>query len=204
MELKFMYVIVLFLLIAVVVIVKIRYFTTGANTSFSNNLFSDQWGPANTKAGKRIIRRHIYLRKPRVINITKTNSDMKTSRHERAMNSVRSRVEYAMVNQKRYIDPYVKLDTLACELGTNRTYMSRVINEEHRKSFKRYINDHRFGELMRQLIKNPNLTREELVQLCGFNSISTMVRVVKANTGCTFREWKKRLLDNKSKEDDES
>jgi AraC-like DNA-binding protein len=209
-----MYFMVLILLISVVIFVIFWYmakdlpdyklYSTGTSPVFQRKHIPKHWAIVPVKFGKRIIRRHIYLRKPRLSIITKTNSNMNTSRHEREMNSVRSRIEFAIVNQKRYTDPKVSLDALACELGTNRTYMSKAINEEHRKSFKQYINDHRFSELMRQILKNPNLTREELVQLCGFNSISTMVRVVKASTGFTFREWKRRLMDNGSKEENES
>lgn len=205
---------VLFLLISVVIFVIFGYkvndlsgfklFSTGTSPLLHQKHIPKHWSMVPVQFGKRIIRRHIYLRKPRLSITSKTNSNMKTSRHEKEMNSVLSRIEFAIVNQKRYTDPKVSLDTLACELGTNRTYMSKAINDEHCKNFKQYINDHRFIELMHQILKNPKLTREELVQLCGFNSISTMVRVVKATTGFTFREWKRKLMENDSREESES
>ena len=110
------------------------------------------------------------------------------------------RICHIMEAQKRYTDPDVNLDDLANELGTNRTYMSRVFNKVHNKRFNTYLNDYRFREAHRLIDENPEIRLEELAYKSGFNSLSTLSRVVKQNTGLSIKLWKMGFLDNNGDE----
>lgn len=110
------------------------------------------------------------------------------------------RICHIMEAQKRYTDPDVNLDDLANELGTNRTYISRVFNKVHNKRFNTYLNDYRFREAHRLIDENPDIRLEELAYKSGFNSLSTLSRVVKQNTGLSVKLWKMGFLENNGEE----
>lgn len=100
------------------------------------------------------------------------------------------KVHEIIVYRKRYTDPKFTLVDCANEVGFNRSYVSRAINEEYNKSFSSFVNDNRFNLLCVIVKQNPRLTREEYAHRSGFNSITTMMRVVKHKTGLSFRDWK--------------
>jgi AraC-like DNA-binding protein len=142
--------------------------------------------------GIRIVRRHRFiLSNPRL-----SQAEIRLqvvpirSKYDLVRVDLSEKINHLMEKKKRYTDPSFNLEELACELGTNRTYMSRIINEEHRKRFNTYVNDYRFKELRRLLEHYPHLTREELANRSGFNSVTTMVRVIKQNTGMSYKDWK--------------
>ena len=97
--------------------------------------------------GRRTIRRHrfkpIYSkngrRKQREYCINPLNH------YEELSDMLNQKAQHLMETKKRYTDPSINLEDFACELGTNRTYMSRVINEKHKKRFNCYVNCYRFN-----------------------------------------------------------
>lgn len=104
------------------------------------------------------------------------------------------KINELVVYQKRFIDPTFSLIDCANEVGFNRSYVSRAINEEYNKNFNSLINDHRYLLLCQTVRQHPRLTREEYAIRSGFNSITTMMRVIKLKSGLNYREWKLRLL----------
>lgn len=142
--------------------------------------------------GKRTIRRHRYKSMFDRINRVKDGiSNLRVNtRYELMTENLLERVNHLMECKKRYKDPSINLEDLACELGTNRTYMSRVINQKHKIRFSSFVNNYRYNELIRLLDENPYLNRTELASRSGFNSVTTMLRVIKQNTGLSYKEWK--------------
>jgi len=145
--------------------------------------------------GKRTIRRHRYKSMFEKIKVVKDRiSDLQANtRYELMSENLLERAHHLMECKKRYKDPSINLEDLACELGTNRTYMSRVINQKHKKRFNCFVNSYRFNELMSLLDKYPHLNREELANRSGFNSVTTMIRVIKQHTGLSYKAWKLKI-----------
>ncbi len=144
---------------------------------------------------RRIIRRHRYKSMFDKIKRAKDEvSDLQANtRYELLTENLLKRVHHLMECKKRYKDPSINLEDIACELGTNRTYMSRVINQKHKTRFSNYVNSYRFNELMGLVDRFPHLTREELASRSGFNSVTTMIRVIKQQTGLSFKEFKSKI-----------
>ncbi|MDX9747589.1 MAG: hypothetical protein RBT57_03715 [Paludibacter sp.] len=150
--------------------------------------------------GNRIIRRHryksMYEKIKRVtdgVSVVQVNT-----RYELMTDNLLEKVHYLMKCKKRYKDPTVNLEDIACELGTNRTYMSRVINQKHKTRFNGFINTYRYNELIELLDKYPHLNRSELANLSGFNSVTTMMRVIKQHSGLKYKEWKLKVCSSTS------
>lgn len=89
--------------------------------------------------------------------------------------------------QKLYKNPEFNLSLLAKKLNTNRSYVSKAINEGGNKSFIEFINDYRIAESKRLLCSMDikQVTIEAIGKEAGFNSKSTFFRVFKTNTGVT-------------------
>lgn len=81
--------------------------------------------------------------------------------------------------KQAFLQPDISLTTISRELGTNRTYLSTLINQQYGVNFNTYINRYRVKFANDYLKSNPEVTKEELYHLAGFGSVSTMKRVMK-------------------------
>ncbi|MDD3195723.1 MAG: helix-turn-helix domain-containing protein [Paludibacter sp.] len=95
---------------------------------------------------------------------------------------------------KLYKNPNLNMDMVAMKLNTNRTYVSRVINENYKKSFTSVVNEYRYKEAEEILKNNPTIKADQLAQQSGFNSKETFVRTLKKLTGKSFMPWKSMVL----------
>lgn len=93
--------------------------------------------------------------------------------------------------QRIYLQKNLTLNDLAGMLNTNRTYVSRIINEQYACSFYDFINGKRVGHAKALILGNEILAQKEIADLSGFTSVTTFGRVFKRETGLTFNEWKK-------------
>jgi len=81
-------------------------------------------------------------------------------------------------NGHAYLQPDISLTNVSRMLGTNRTYLSSIINQQFGMNFNTYINYYRIKYVNDYLMNNPKTSKEELVQLGGFGSKSTMLRAM--------------------------
>ncbi|RLZ08052.1 helix-turn-helix domain-containing protein [Faecalibacter macacae] len=72
-----------------------------------------------------------------------------------------------------FINSDVSLDSLAKNLNTNRSSLSKFINTYKHKNFRKYLNDLRINYIIKMLVSDKkylNLTMDGLAEECGFNS----------------------------------
>ena len=97
----------------------------------------------------------------------------------------KAKLEKAMVLEKLYRNPELTLSDLAIHLGTNPSFLSKMINRSFEKNFNDFVNEYRVMEVKGQL-SNPelaNLTIMSLAYDAGFNSKATFNRAFKKFTG---------------------
>ncbi|GAB6118977.1 helix-turn-helix domain-containing protein [Dysgonomonas termitidis] len=84
--------------------------------------------------------------------------------------------------QKPFLNYNLSITDLALLLGTNRTYLSRFINENYLSSFSVYINKCRLEELeqIRKSSAYATLQEEELIYLVGFKSLNSYKKTLEA------------------------
>lgn len=97
-----------------------------------------------------------------------------------------------MATERLYTQPDLSIEKLAAILGTNRTYLSRVINERIGTSYPQYINDLRINYAI-ELLKNPSVTDslKEIGFRVGFATIANFNSIFKKKVGIspgTFRK----------------
>lgn len=93
------------------------------------------------------------------------------------------------VEEKVYLQPGITIDQVATQLGTNRTYFTRMMRAEFGMSFKEYINQERIRHSQRLLL-NTDYSLEEIAMECGFADQSSFGRTFKLLTDTTPISWK--------------
>ena len=80
------------------------------------------------------------------------------------------------------------------EVGTNRSYISALINQKYNQNFCTFVNSYRIAELERTMIENPNSEMDKLAFTCGFGSISSMKRSISLKTGLSVTKWRRQNI----------
>ncbi|MEP0263695.1 helix-turn-helix domain-containing protein [Dokdonia sp.] len=102
-------------------------------------------------------------------------------------------IKTILIQEKRYLDSNLSLETLADELQLSKSYLSRIINHELGTSFSEYINSLRVEEAKTHL-RNPEFSRYTVVAIgleAGFNSKTTFNNAFKKFTGLTPSQFRK-------------
>jgi len=91
---------------------------------------------------------------------------------------------------KIYLDNQLNINDIVQLVGTNRTYISTIINQQYKQNFCSFVNGYRMEELERILIANPYLNNKLLAEQCGFGSFNSMKRTIESRSGQSVAEWK--------------
>lgn len=105
-------------------------------------------------------------------------------------------LESLMQLQKRYQESTLTKDKVAEELGTNRTYLSRIINEQTGLSFTHYINKYRIEEAVR-ILSDPTiqLPLKAVAAELGFSAISTFYNLFQSKVGMTPAQYRNKVIE---------
>jgi AraC-like DNA-binding protein len=113
-------------------------------------------------------------------------------------NTAQKKIHHKLIvefeQKKIYLNSQLNISDVVQAVGTNRTYISSIINLQYNQNFCSFVNNYRLDELKRTYLENPNLSNEVLAEKCGFGSINSMKRAIASRTGCTVSEWKSQLL----------
>ena len=85
------------------------------------------------------------------------------------------------------------LEMMADKIGSNRMYVSQVINDVFQKNFNTLLNEHRIRAAMRLLMDNSKniYTIEAIGNMVGFKSKSVFFPIFKKITGLTPSAFQK-------------
>jgi len=105
-------------------------------------------------------------------------------------------LEMLMREKQVYKDNFITKEKLADMLGTNRTYLSQIINEKFGSSFTYYINSYRVDEAVHILSDpNNNIPLKALSAQLGFNSISTFYKVFQSSIGMPPSLYRSKVIE---------
>ena len=99
-------------------------------------------------------------------------------------------------DKKIYLDSKLNIVEVAALAGTNRTYISTLINQLFNQNFCTYVNQFRVNDLEKKIIQFPELSNPELAEKCGFGSVDSMKRAILIKTGKTLQDWRKEIKAN--------
>ncbi len=141
-----------------------------------------------------VLKDRILLRKEIRKNGT-LKLDKNPTKEEKGEDTFREIESYILENQK-FLHPYLSLENLAEELGMGVSSLSKLMNAHSGSNFSDYINKHRIEEA-KQLLNDPNFSTYTIVSIgleCGFNSKSTFYSAFKKFTGQTPTAYRKSAL----------
>lgn len=95
------------------------------------------------------------------------------------------------IENNGYIISGLTIKDLADILCTNRTYLSRYINNTYKTNFRNWITDLRIEYAKQRMTNNPEQKLAEIADASGFMSLSHFMRTFKEKEGCSPAKWKK-------------
>ena len=93
-------------------------------------------------------------------------------------------------DKKIYLNSHLNILEIVKLLGTNRTSISIIINKACNQNFCVFVNGYRIEAFVQLLRESPELSYHLLAERCGFGSVSSMQRIIFAQTGLTIHQWK--------------
>lgn len=102
-----------------------------------------------------------------------------------------SEFEVLIKKDRIFLQSDIRLDDVVRMMRTNRTYISRLINEKYQCSFSDLINNYRIEYAQELLLCNSGLSQKEVAIQVGFLHVSSFNRTFKRLTGMTPGEWSK-------------
>lgn len=96
-----------------------------------------------------------------------------------------------MTNDHLYLDPLLKLDTLAAKLKLTERAISNLLNQHIGKNFNDFVNEYRV-EAAKIKLADPGFDQYTIAAIayeCGFNSLATFQRCFKQFAGITPSQY---------------
>lgn len=100
-----------------------------------------------------------------------------------------NRIMVVMDTKQPYTDQNFDIPQLASLLNSNRTYISKVINKMSGLNFRSWLAQYRINLVQQYLKDNPDASLDELCEISGYASRSSLFRHFKAITGNTPIGW---------------
>lgn len=103
------------------------------------------------------------------------------------------RIEHALDSPQLLFSPDFNMAMLCREVGSNRTYVSQVINEYYQKPFKTLLNERRIREATRRLVDNgqyADATIQTVALSLGYSSATSFIIAFKNIVGMTPAVYK--------------
>jgi AraC-like DNA-binding protein/Tfp pilus assembly protein PilF len=119
-----------------------------------------------------------------------------SSLKEDKMEELYRQIKKVMSEKELYRDSSLTKEKIADELGTNRTYLSQVINEIEGVNVTQFVNAFRINEAVRILSDTEDDTPLKAIAIdLGFSSISTFYKIFQATVGMTPSLYRKKARE---------
>lgn len=105
------------------------------------------------------------------------------------------KIEYLMDTEKVFRMNDMSLDRLAEMTGSNRTYVSNMLNRYSGMSYYNYIDTYRIREATKILSEKPDFPLKQLAYDVGYNSASVFYKAFARETGCTPGQYRKTIAE---------
>jgi AraC-like DNA-binding protein len=92
---------------------------------------------------------------------------------------------------KYYLNKDFKIWDVCSLLGTNRTYVSRVINQEFGVNFTTFVNNYRVEHAKQLINDNRRISVEDIADQSGFGSVNSLYRAFENREGVSLGNYRK-------------
>ncbi|PKO99617.1 MAG: hypothetical protein CVU13_03565 [Bacteroidetes bacterium HGW-Bacteroidetes-8] len=108
---------------------------------------------------------------------------------EKKSQELRGRLVSYFENEKPYLRPDLTIQEVALYLYSNKTYLSRIINECFDNNFNQFVNYHRVEEAKRLFYNDPRMSIQQMCDLSGFGSMATFCIAFRFFVGNSPADW---------------
>lgn len=122
---------------------------------------------------------------------------LETSREDLLLEKLKKDMEKLFEKEKLYINPDLKIWDVSSRLGSNRTYVSRVINQAYGRNFCAHINHYRVLHAKKLLKVQSDLTNEQISDLSGFGSVNSFYRAFLAEEKISLSQYRQQMQSAK-------
>ena len=116
--------------------------------------------------------------------VTSLNESLRDILHEK---------EQRWVERGGYRTPGITIEHVARDMGTNRSYLSRYLNELCHVNFYEWVAQLRIEEAQSLMSTHPSMLIEQIATRVGFTSASTFSSTFKKIVGITPNKWRNQL-----------
>lgn len=100
----------------------------------------------------------------------------------------------ALMEQDRlYLNPYLTINMMVTEIGTNKSYLSKVINSCYGENFRQFVNHYRVEHAMALIESDKYLLMRDVSDKSGFRTQATMDACFKLRLGMTPMEYHQKV-----------
>ncbi len=103
--------------------------------------------------------------------------------------SLLTRFQSLILNDQLFLQPSLSLGDIAEKLHTNKTYVSKMVNNTYNMSFPELLSILRIDYAEQYILNHPDARQTEIAQACGFLSASSFNNMFKKVTGVTPKMW---------------
>lgn len=103
--------------------------------------------------------------------------------------SLRARFQHLMIDEELFLQPGLTLSDISDRLHSNKTYVSKMVNNTYNLSFPEVLNILRIDYAEQYILSHEGANQEEIAKACGFQSASSFNSTFKRITGYTPRVW---------------
>ncbi|UZT98909.1 AraC family transcriptional regulator [Chryseobacterium fluminis] len=103
---------------------------------------------------------------------------------------------------KKFLRKNITIDSLAKDLGTNRYYLSKSVNELKGKNFSQYLNELRINYIVQELKNDEKLIKHTILSIAndiGYNTSESFANAFKKITGTLPSYYIKSLQEQRKK-----
>ncbi len=108
---------------------------------------------------------------------------------EKKSQELRERLANYFDNEKPYLRHNLSIKEVALHLYSNKTYLSRVINDNYNNNFNQFVNYYRVEEARRLFNDNEELSIQKLCTQSGFGSMATFTIAFRFFLGKSPADW---------------
>lgn len=112
-----------------------------------------------------------------------------------------ARFQKLVVKEKMFLKPGLSITEVAEQLHTNKTYVSKLVNNTYNIGFPELLNALRIDYAEQYILSHKGAKQAEIAEACGFLSASSFNNIFKKVKGIPPRMWIESLTDKNHKTD---
>lgn len=116
------------------------------------------------------------------------------SNEEIRMNTIYRKVMEVMEEKQVYLDADFSIMDMSTQVGSNKVYVSHVINVCSGRNFRQFLNYYRVKYSIELMKSNPELKIMDIALMSGFHSVVSYNMAFKSNIFCTPSEYRREKL----------